>query len=85
MKHFDPDLGTHDLVPDPIIHEYRECCRVDAHTQWMHFLSYISGYKNAMLSYSCSPLRTKQVYMLHFLYEVAQHRAAMAEHVFRRN
>ena len=72
-----------ELVPDPIIHEYRIACEHDATTQWQHFMSYVSGYKTAMLLH---PTATRDLVIpqLHFLWSIALQRSNMADHVFRR-
>lgn len=74
-----------ELVPDPIIHQYRECCKHDATNEWIHFQSYITGYKNAMLVHAPEPLRHKVIAQLQFLWEMSLLRSRIAKHVIRRN
>ena len=72
-------------IPDPILHAYKEACRIDAANEWVHFMSYISGYKNAMLMYNPSPIRFEIASQMMFLYNMAYHRNHMAATVIRRN
>lgn len=72
------------LVPDPIINAYKEACRVDATNEWHHFMSYVTGYKAAMLDYSVSPMKHEVVSQLQFLWSMAMYRSNNAAHVFRR-
>lgn len=75
---------SYELVPDPIIHAYREACQADASTEWHHFMSFVSGYKSAMLLH---PTATRDLVIpqLQFLWSMALQRSNMADHVFRRN
>lgn len=76
---------SYELVPDPIIEAYRDACKHDAATEWTHFMSYVTGFKSAMLMYGHEPLRHQVISQLMFLYTMAQQRVNMADHVFRRS